>query len=135
MKRCLRSGAGVCLTHEIQWVHGNLYSGEYKKALLSFYAFGYGKKDVRVWNYWEKNYPVNVTGGKTSSIYLKKGNEAELVICNYDKTGDFTFSINGAKKNFTAVNAETGKPLDVKNGKVTFQLKEFDFIHVKLKGL
>ena len=135
LKRCLRSGAGVCLTHEIQWVHGNLYSGEYKKALLSFYAFGYGKKDVRVWNYWEKNYPVNVTGGKTSSIYLKKGNEAELVICNYDKTGDFTFSIKGAKKNFTAVNAETGKPLDVKNGKVTFQLKEFDFIHVKLKGL
>ncbi len=131
-EKCLRSGCGVVLTHEIQWVMGSVLSATYKKILKEFYEFGYGQKGVRVWNYWEKNYPLHIKGGETSSILLQKDKEALIVVCNYSGNTSFTLSLDTLKK-FTAVDAESGRPLPVKNGELIFNMSHNDFIYLKLK--
>ncbi len=130
---CFRTGAGVALTHEIQWIRGGQSKG-YCNVLLKFYQFGYGDDSrVKVRDYWEKDYPVTVTGGDTSSILLEKGKEAYLVVCSYCDDSSFTAGIRGMNL-VSAVNGETGMPLEISGNKVNFQLKKYDFIFIKVKG-
>lgn len=132
---CLRSGAGVMLTHEITWIwHRN---GPFWPLRLKLYEFGYGKKDVKVYNYWEKDYPIAVSGD-TSSIVLSKNNEAQIIICNYGNANDFTAELNTAKLNLkgklSVRNGENNKVIASENNIIKFNLPKYDFIYLTVKG-
>ena len=133
LELCTHSGAGVAITHEIQWTLGSPRSKGFRFMMESFYKFGYGQDDkVQVLNYWNKNYPVKITGAENSSILLRKGNEFYFVVSNYGEkatlTAEFT-DISG----FTAVNGETNTPLEVKGNKVSFTLDKYGYIFIKGK--
>ncbi len=130
---CMRTGTGVALTHETQWCKGSQFSKVYNSILLEFYRFGYGTDGVEVRNYWDKDYPVHVSGGDTSSILLRKGRNALLVVCNYGNDAEPSVRIDGMKI-LSAVNGENGSSLAVRGGAISFPLKKYDFIFIKLKG-
>ena len=95
------------------------------EVLIAMYQFGYGSDSVRVWNYWEKGYPVDISGD-TSSILLSKKGEAILIVCDYAEGGDFTAKLDLKKLGFrkiSARNGETGAALNVNGGTLSFQLK------------
>lgn len=124
LKMCRRSRSGVMITHEINNVP------------LDLYKFGYGQDYVRVWNYWEKDYPVKISG-ETSSLFVSKKDEAVLIVCNYDKSENFTARLDCRKLGFTgplsAVNAETREPIEVKGDTLIFRIKRSDYVYIQIK--
>jgi len=130
---CTETGAGVAITHEIQWTLGSPRSKDFRHMLESFYKFGYGQDDkVQVLNYWDKNYPVKITGAENSSILLRKGKEFYLVVCNYGEAATLTAEITDIGA-FTAIDGNTNKPVNVSGNKVTFKLGKYGYIFLKGK--
>ena len=129
----IRTAAGVMLTHELRW-HKNF--DEFWAALKLLFDCGYATDDSKVYNYWQKDYPVRITGGETSSLFSIRKNDAVLMVCDWSKGGTFTAVINkktlGFAENMKAVDAETGKELPVQGNKINFSLKKHDFIIIKL---
>ena len=136
VRRCLRSGAGVCLTHEITWTSANSRD-DYWTVKSDLIKFGYGQEGVPVRNYWEKDYPV-VISGETSSILVQGKNEIRLVVCNYGETGTYTAKLDlkalGLTGPLTVTNGETNKPVASENAKITFPLEKYSFIYLIVKG-
>ena len=134
---CLRTGAGVSLTHEVLWTKGGA-ARVYWKHRVEMLKFGYGKENVRVWNYWNRNYPVRISGD-TSSILLSKPAEQEavLLVCDYGNGGDFTANLDlaaiGLNGDLAASDWESGRPLKMEDGRLSFTLKKYDFIHIRIK--
>ena len=128
---CLRTGTGVSVTHEIQWCKMGA-SKSYVKVLEMMYGFGYGNDDVvKVHNYWDRDYPVAISGGESSSIFLEKGTEAQFMLCSYDDDRSFTVKLPG--KFSSAVNGETGKVVALQDNTMNLPLAKHDFIFVILK--
>lgn len=123
-KMCRRSRAGVMITHEINTVP------------LDLYKFGYGLDHVRVWNYWEKGYPVKISG-ETSSLLSSKKGEAVLIVCNYDHSENFTAKLDRKKLGFTgplsAVDGETREAIAVHDDTLAFKIKQFDYITIRIQ--
>lgn len=121
---CLRSRSGVMYTHEINNMPPALYE------------FGYGKPHVRVWNYWEKEYPA-AFNGETSSILVTKKGAAALIVCNYDRKEDFMVKLDLAKigisREIRAEDNETKEPLSVNGNTISFKMKKFDYIYIDIK--
>ena len=133
LELCTESGAGVAITHEIQWTLGSPRSKGFRFMMESFYKFGYGQDDkVQVLNYWDKNYPVRITGAENSSILLRKGNEFYFVVSNYGEKATLTAEITDVA-GFTAVNGETNKAMKVNGNKITFTLGKYGYIFIKGK--
>lgn len=133
----LRTGAGVMLTHEIFWVWNGGDKGFYWPIKMKLYDFGYGYDHVKVWNYWEKDYPM-IVSGDTSSIIMCKENEAQALICNYGGDADFTAELDlkklGLKGRISVKNGENGQNVTVENNKIKFNLPKYDFIYLQIKG-
>lgn len=133
LELCTHSGAGVAITHEIQWTLGSPRSKGFRFMMESFYKFGYGQDDkVQVLNYWDKNYPVKITGAENSSILLRKGNEFYFVVSNYGDKATLTAEITDIS-GFTAVNGETEKSMTVNGNKITFTIDKYGYIFIKGK--
>ena len=134
---CLRTGAGVTLTHEVFWTKGGA-AKDYWNNMIEMLKFGYGGDEVHVWNYWEKEYPVRIAGGSNSSIFLVKGKEAILIVCDYENGGEFKVTFDEKKLGWNgiaeAVDGESGKALKVTDGTIAFQLRKYDFITIRIKA-
>ena len=130
MNWCIRTGAGVVLTHEIRWARPDVKP--YWDAMERWFEFGYGTPEVKVYNYWKDDYPVRITGGDNTSIYMEKGDQARLLICSYGPDTTLDVSIDG-KKIIGASDLETGKEIPVKDGKLQLKLAKYDMIHLSLK--
>lgn len=133
---CLRTGAGVTLTHEILWTKGGV-ARDFWNIKTQILKFGYGTDEVMVWNYWDKGYPVRISGD-TSSILLSKKDGAILIVCDYGGGGNFTAKLDlrkiGLPNKLTALNMETGAPVKMEGDTLSFELKKYDFISIGLKG-
>lgn len=129
MNWCIRTGAGVTLTHEIRWARPDVKP--YWDAMERWFEFGYGTPAVKVFNYWKKDYPVRISGGDNTSIYMEKGKQARLLVCSYGPDTTLNISING-KAITSATDLETGKAVPVKNGKLQIKLAKYDMIHLAL---
>jgi hypothetical protein len=128
---CKRTGAGVTLTHELRWARPDV--DVYWNLLEKMFDFGYGTPVVKVFNYWKEDFPVEVKGGDaTTSVYLEKGNQAQLLVCSYCNDADFEIGIQG-KEIAKALDVETGKEMPVKDGKVQFRLPKYDLIFLDLE--
>jgi hypothetical protein len=127
-----RTSAAVMLTHELKpW--GKKYGKP--DAFWNNYdrltAFGYGAPPVKVWNYWQSDYPAQISG-ETSSLLLSKAGSTLLVVCDYGEGGDFKVRLDagvlGLKGKLSAKDAESGATLAVStNGEISFNLKKHDF--------
>jgi hypothetical protein len=94
-------------------------------------TFGYGSPQVKVWNYWQSDYPAKISG-ETSSLLLSKPGSVLLVVCDYGESGDFKVQIDtkvlGSKGKLSAKDAESGEALSVSPaGEISFNLKKHDF--------
>ena len=132
LKRC---SAGVTLTHELGW-----WKPETVKKALADFGYGVAGADVKVWNYWDEDvaFPVAIDGLEWSALAMAKGNEALIIVCNYENRAA-TARVRpdagtlGLAKGFGAVNAETGTALAVKNGVVEADLAPYDFVVMRLR--
>lgn len=126
----LRTAAAVALTHEIKPSSGYIYPA-YWSNYVRLLEFGYGQPEVRVWNYWDADYPVHIEGSETSSLVASKPGSAIIVVCDYGKGGELKLRLDAALKlgnPFTAKDPETGQPVTVgADGSITFPLQKHDF--------
>ncbi len=130
----IRTATGVLLTHEMRW-HKEF--PEFWNTLKRMFDFGYGKSGVRIWNYWEKGYPVSFPGRETSSLLAVKKHSAMILVCDWDQGGEYVMEPDLKKlplpKSFRAFNVETNEELKVSGGNIRFSLKKHDFILIELK--
>ncbi|MBR2723673.1 MAG: hypothetical protein IKB77_05005 [Lentisphaeria bacterium] len=132
-KHWIRTAAGVMLTHELRW---HKPYNEFWTALKIMFDCGYAAKGAKVFNYWDKNYPANITGGETSSVLSVKDGKAVIMVCDWSGGGEYTLSFDKKlklNKNFKAYDAEKKTGLKIENGKIKFNLKKHDFIIIELK--
>jgi len=123
-----RTATGVMLTHEIKSISN---SDPYQTCFLRLLEFGYGKPDVRVFNYWQPDNPVRVEGADVATLVVSKPGSAMIVVCDYGDGGNLTLRVDtgalGLKTDFGARDVESGETLPVAAGKVSFALKKHDY--------
>jgi hypothetical protein len=130
-----RTQSGVVLTHELRMLNP-------KKGYLENYnrmvRFGYGRPEVKVWNYWQHDFPLTITGDETSSLVMSKPGQVMIIVCDYGKGGAIQLKLNldslNLKGRLTAMDMESDKSLDVSNdGKIEFSLAKHDFKVIMVK--
>ncbi|HEY1791844.1 MAG TPA: hypothetical protein VGG34_02930 [Opitutaceae bacterium] len=132
-----RTGTGVLLVHEIK-TSGS--EREWSVAFQKLVDFGYGQKDVRVFNYWDADNPVSVDGGDVATLCVAKSGAALAVVCDYGGGGEMTLHMNrkalGLSQGLAARNEETGEALPVDpDGSVHFQLRRHDYMIIVIGDL
>lgn len=130
-----RTAAGVLLTHEIKTYSRRASPDHYFDNYDRLLQFGYGQPNVEIFNYWQSDYPAQISGD-TSSIVVSKTGQALLVVCDWGGGGDIqvtldkkVLGLNGAIK---AVDAENGSPLTVNNNVISLTLKKHDFKVIRI---
>lgn len=110
------------MVHEIR--PDSSFSGAemFKKML----AFGYGQPDCAVSNYWKKTHPVLPNNPMIKTLLLKKGNETLILLCTWNQNPETaTLKLDAKTLGFTpgqALDEESGKPLEIKDGAVVIPL-------------
>ena len=130
-----RTAVGVMLTHELKPLLRQAQNDPFFDNYDRLVQFGYGQPDVKVYNYWQSDYPAQISGD-TSSLLVCKANHAMIVICDWGGGGDIqvkldtkVLSLNGALK---VTNAETNQPLAVDGNIISLHLKKHDFIVLRI---
>lgn len=125
-----RTAAGVMLTHELKPLLRQAQNDPFFDNYDRLVQFGYGQLDVKVYNYWQSNYPAQISGN-TSSLLVSKANHAMIVICDWGGGGKIQVKLdtkvlllNGALK---VTDAESGQLLSVKDNSISLELKKHDF--------
>lgn len=118
---CERTATGVMLTHELRWTNSG--RKHYWNALKKLYDFGYGDKDVKVYNYWDAGFPLEIAGPENSAIALVKNGKTMLIVCDYGGGGEYRVKTAG-----NAINLENGVKLKSVGGEIPFTLKKHDYI-------
>lgn len=120
----MRSAAGVALTHEISY--SQTQAKDFWEAKLALYKFGYGFDTTRVWNYWDKAFPVKISGNP-AALYVEKKNkkEAVLVVCDYDALKNYTAKLPRKIKKVTRW--QSSKPCTFLGDTLKFDLNKYDF--------
>jgi hypothetical protein len=127
-----RTCAGVMLTHELKpWGRKYGKPDPFWENTDRLRAFGYGTPQVKVWNYWQSDFPAKISG-ETSSLLLSKPGSTLLIVCDYGDGGDYKVKLDagvlGLKGKLTAKDAESGAALAVSPaGEIAFNLKKHDF--------
>ncbi len=126
----MRTRLGVCLVHELRvWDHGPKETVEFLRKL---HAFGYGRPDCRVFNYWDEGFPVAARGVDARAIAMSRAGKALVVVTDYGEGGNAVVRVDAAKLGVSpqarAADFETGRPIpgDAARG-FSFRLKKHDF--------
>ncbi len=132
----IRTAAGVMLTHELRW---HKEYPEFWNTLKRLYDLGYASDQGKVFNYWEKDCPVKIDGGRTSSLAWSSQGKAGIMVCDWGEGGEFRMTFDRKRMGLpdtpsTAADAESGKKLVIRGNEVHFSLKKHDFIIIELKG-
>lgn len=127
-----RTATGVMLTHELR---PNTTRPEYWEGLRPLLEFGYGMHGTAVHNYWEKDYPVRISGGDASSILLLKDNEALLTVCDYAEGGDRKILMDAEKlgRLIEVIRLGDPTPLSFEGSNFSFPLKKHDYATFQIK--
>jgi hypothetical protein len=114
----LRTFAGWGMVNELK-------TGLCHKAL---YDFGYGKPDCQVYNWWDSETPVKVTGVDAKYLLLKKGKRLMLIVCAYSGQGKTTVKILDKSGQYSsALDVESKQTIPVKDGTFSFELPKHDY--------
>ena len=125
----MRTAAGVALTHEISY--SQTQAKDFWDAKLELYKFGYGFDTTNVWNYWDRKFPVQISG-KPAALYVEKrdGKEAMLVVCDYDALKSYTAQFPWKIKSVTRW--QDSKPCEFQGNTLKFELGKYDFAMFKV---
>lgn len=128
--RITRSALGVSLTHEIKC--GLWYGKLHERTAAILANFGYGLPDCRVWRYWDPEQPVKTSDTPVKTLALARGGQVLLAVASYGPEGDVALALDtrllGLAKEATAVNAETGAPIErTAPGQFKLTLPRHDF--------
>lgn len=131
-----RTAAGVMLTHELKPSPAEVPVADYWQNYDRLVEFGYGQPSVKVWNYWQSDFPAKISG-ESSSLLLSKPGSTLLVVCDWGEGGNFKADLDAKALDLTgkltATDAESGAALPVSDsGSLTFPLKKHDFkvVHI-----
>lgn len=121
-----RTYIGWTLVHELK--SESLDSFVYK----IIYDFGYGDSDCHVFNWWESEPTVKMTGAEAKYLLLSKKNRLLLIICSSGEGGEVTVSFTGkmentAKECLRALNVESKQTIPITEGKFSFKLPKHDY--------
>jgi len=136
--RAWRTMTGVMLTHELK---SNRVVPDFDKTFTHLLRAGYGDKDASVFNYWQKDYPVMIRGGESSSLLVGKPGSALLVLCDYGTAETSEFRIEpdaqrlGLRLPLTVTNLESGEkvPVDSKGG-FSIKLPKHEYALIQING-
>ena len=133
-----RTSAGVMLTHELKtwgkkYGQPDAFWDNYDRLV----AFGYGTPQVKVWNYWNKDFPAQISGETSALLLTKAGSTPNasrglLVVCDYGDGGNFKIKLDaktlGLRGKISARDAESGAALSVSDAnEISFDMKKHDF--------
>ena len=143
-----RTFNGVVLTHELipSWytVNRHIPAAErkqrttsrdwYFKTHAALVAMGYGTAACRTHNYWDRNYPLAVTGVDASSILHRGKDRTAIVITDWGDGGTARLALDlpalGVKVGASATDFETGEALAWDGDALTVSLKKHDYVTV-----
>jgi hypothetical protein len=104
------------------------------------FAMGYGTDQCKVFNYWDRNPVIKVTGMESSWIVLNGAKEVMIILCDWDNgSSDVRIEAIGKQlglpPDFVATNVEDpAKTYQATGGKLSLgPLKKHDFIAVRIK--
>jgi hypothetical protein len=75
-----RTVMAVCLPHEIKVYQGTREVSAVQDLMADF---GYGKRECRVYRYWENGFPLQAEGARTHALVLSRPGKAMLAVGNY----------------------------------------------------
>lgn len=127
-----RTAAGVMLTHELKPVPAAKGVADFWTNYDRLVAFGYGQPNVKVSNYWQADYPLQVSGGETSSLLISKPGQALIIVCDWGVGGDLQLKLDaaalGLRGPLTVKDHETGEALLLNAaGNIQVAIKKHDF--------
>lgn len=133
-----RTGAGVMLSHELKPWYGGEDWKDFWDNTDRLRQFGYGSPQAKVWNYWQKDYPAQISG-ETSSLIVSKPGSAMLVVCDYGEGGNFKVKLDrkalGLNGTLIAKDVESDTILTVSAAdEISFDLKKHDFKMISVRG-
>ena len=131
LKRLEHTGVGPMLCFEFGWWRVK----EYREVMKKLVAWGYRTPATKVWNYWDEDvaYPLSVTGAENASIAIAhpEKREAIVVVTDWNCGGGVSVRPDcdalGIRKDFKAVDFETGREYDVRDGTVGLKLEKCDY--------
>ncbi|MFW6164483.1 MAG: glycoside hydrolase domain-containing protein, partial [Planctomycetota bacterium] len=112
-----RTRFGTMMVHEIKF----RYARGSKEPMETVLAFGYGRDDCQVFNYWDPDYPLAVSSEQVKSLLLRRGDALLAVLCTWNpKPETVTLTLDTEALGLTpkaATDAESGEALGIKGGK------------------
>jgi hypothetical protein len=128
-----RTRFGTMMVHEIKF----RYARGSKEPMEKVLAFGYGRGDCRVHNYWEPGYPVRASNPQAKSLLLRRGGECLLVLCTWNRkpeTVTVTLDpklLGGRAK--TATDEETDAALAIQGNTLRIRLEGYGVRLVRIR--
>lgn len=122
-----RTFNGWTIVHELKPASSSESNQKIYKIL---YKFGYGKPDCKVYNWWDEDAPVKISGGDAKFLLLQNGNNFMIVIVSNersDKTVSVSFPSNKSSQPFTAIDCENNEKFVSRNGSLEFNLPQHDY--------
>lgn len=124
----IRHDWGIQMVHEIlrtMWGVHKVYPLE--KIVRDF---GYGDPSCNVYNYWQDDYPVDINNDKVKSIAFENNGKVMVVLTSWvSKPCEVQVNLKDALVKYgklKAVDSETGKDYQIKDGKVIVPMKKWD---------
>ncbi len=125
-----RTMLSVLLPHEVRpTCPRQCDGGLYRKIHDRMYDFGIGEPDCVFHAYWDANNPVKANHDKLLPSVYKRGTKLLIFCGSYADDVNAELQTGGLVR--SAVNAETGEALPVKDGIISFPLKKHDFILIE----
>ncbi len=100
-------------------------------------AFGYGKDDCEVFNYWDHGYPVEMSDPEAKSILLRREGELLLLVCTWNSEANvITVSLHpdvlpeGPRG---AEDEETGEGIALAGHSFPLELNAYDVRYIRIR--
>ncbi len=124
----VRHDWGIQMVHEIIRTVWDVEIEDYPLEKM-VYDFGYGNDSCKVYNYWQDDYPLQVSNEKVKTITFENKGQIMVIMTSWDdQPCEVQIKLKGGLSNFSklkAVDVETGKPYQGKDGKVVVPMKKW----------
>jgi hypothetical protein len=129
-----RTQLATALVHEIKLWGLTTYrtSGIAVRILKALYDFGYGQPGCQVYRYWDKDFPLRLSGADAEALLLEKGGELLIFVADFGQGGTCTVQVAPerlhVRSELILSDVETGQPIRKTGANGwSFDLKKHDF--------
>ncbi len=126
-----RTFLSVTLAYDLHFVmSGGGPTPTWANTWRKLHQWGYGSPEVKVTPCW-KPQPVSADLSQWRLTTYSKAGEMIVAVCSFGETGTGTLDVSGCKA-VSAVDFESGKALEIKDGKINLEVPKHDFKLLKL---